>query len=203
MSKTIVIVGGGFASCHDHFFRTLPAARPRVRSAWYFSFSTTPLRLRASSQGKKLTMCKSFAVALAVVALPVVALAGNPSQDASKAAARKFEGTWQLVSAMTDGKPTPADVVSQIHIVIKDGKHSVFYKDQVLAEQIPFVIDARHIPYEATDTLPDGKQIKGIYKIDGDVLTSCVSQPGKDRPTEFASKPGTGQTLRIFKRAKP
>ena len=28
----------------------------------------------------------------------------------------------------------------------------------------------------------------------------CVAEPGKDRPSEFASKPGTGQTLRVFKR---
>jgi hypothetical protein len=58
-------------------------------------------------------------------------------------------------------------------------------------------------PNESTDTLPDGKTIKGIYKIDENTLTSSVAQAGKARPTEFASKPGTGRTLRVFKRAKP
>jgi uncharacterized protein (TIGR03067 family) len=175
------------------FSKYVPAADHVLDLRGFFDIATECARSFTESYPP---MCKSW-----IVALAVVVAAGNPSEDASEAAA-KFEGTWQLVSAVTDGKPTPADVVSQIHIVIKDGKHSVFYKDRVLAKQIPFVIDTARVPNEATDTLPDGKQIKGIYKLDGDTLKSCVAQPGKERPTEFASKPGSGHTLRVFKRTK-
>jgi uncharacterized protein (TIGR03067 family) len=136
-----------------------------------------------------------------LVSLLLLAGQNQPGKDTVKTA-RDFEGTWQLVSAITDGKPTPADIVSKIHVVIKDGKHSVYFKEEVLAHQIPFKVDTTRTPFEATDTLPDGKVIKGIYKLDDNTLTSCVAQPGKDRPTEFASKPGTGHTLRTFKRAK-
>jgi hypothetical protein len=43
-------------------------------------------------------------------------------------------------------------------------------------------------------------RLRGFYKLDGDTLTSCVAEPRKDRRSELASKPGTGQTLRVFKR---
>jgi hypothetical protein len=36
--------------------------------------------------------------------------------------------------------------------------------------QILFVVDVTRTPNETTDTLPDGKQIKGIDKLDADTL---------------------------------
>ena len=104
---------------------------------------------------------------------------------------------------MKDGKVTPEDVVKKVRVVIKGGKHSVYFGDEVAAKEIPFTVDPTKNPKTTVDTLPDAKEIKGIYKLDGDTLTSCVAEAGKDRPSEFASKPGSGHTLRVFKRGKP
>jgi uncharacterized protein (TIGR03067 family) len=53
-------------------------------------------------------------------------------------------------------------------------------------------IDADAKPFATIDLVIDdgpeeakGKTSKGIYKIDGEKLTLCVSAPGKDRPKEF------------------
>lgn len=81
---------------------------------------------------------------------------------------------------MRDGKETPDDVVSKIRVVIKDDKHSVYFGDDVVGKEIPFNIDATKKPKETTDTLPDGKTIRGIYMLDGDTLTSCVVEPDKE-----------------------
>jgi len=134
---------------------------------------------------------------LALLCLTTPVLAADANDELAK-----FTGTWQLVSAVRDGKQTPEDVVSKIRVVIKDGKHTVHFGDEAVVKEIPFTVDAMKEPKETTDTLPDGKTIKGIYKLDGDMLTSCVAEPDKDRPKEFASKAGSGHTLRVFKRVK-
>ncbi len=118
----------------------------------------------------------------------------------SKIELAKFNGTWQLVSAVTDGKEMAAETVKNIRVVIKDGKHTVYLAQTVLAKEIPFTIDSTRVPKTTIDTLPDGKKIKGIYKLEGETLTSCMAAPEQDFPTEFSSKPGSGYSLRVFKR---
>ena len=67
----------------------------------------------------------------------------------------------------------------------------------------PFTIDLTRKPKETTDTLPDGKQIKGIYELDGDTLKWAANEPGKtDRPKEFESKEGSERLLLTLKRDK-
>jgi uncharacterized protein (TIGR03067 family) len=137
------------------------------------------------------------------IALAIKVAVSVADKDTAKAEMKKLEGTWQLLSAVKDGKETPAEVVKEIRVVIKGDKHTVYFGDEVAAKEISFAVDPTKDPKTTVDTLPDGKEIKGIYKLDGDTLTSCVAEAGKDRPSEFASKPGSGHTLRVFKRVKP
>jgi uncharacterized protein (TIGR03067 family) len=126
-----------------------------------------------------------------------------PAADAStEEEMARLEGTWQLVSAETDGKRLPDEQAKQIRVVIKGGKHTVYFGDKAVAEGIAFTIDPGKRPKQVEDTLPDGRKVRGIYELDGEALRSCVAAPDKERPTAFTGKAGSGCTLRVFKRVK-
>ncbi len=145
-------------------------------------------------------MRSTCVIAFAIAAIVSVVSA---EEDLAKAELAKFEGTWQLVSAISDGARADEETVQKIRVIIKGNKHSVFFGDEPIAKDIPFKINPSATPKTTDDTLPDGRIIRGIYKLDRDTLTNCVNKPDQERPTEFASKAGTGHTLRVFKRMKP
>jgi uncharacterized protein (TIGR03067 family) len=119
---------------------------------------------------------------------------------AVKDALAQLAGTWQRVHATTDGKPTPTNMTATTRVVIKNSTHTVMVGDQIVAHHIRFRVDPTQQPIATTDFLPDGTTIKGICKIEGDTLTSCVAAVGQKRPRTFESTPGSGHTLRIFRR---
>jgi uncharacterized protein (TIGR03067 family) len=141
---------------------------------------------------------RSVYLAAAVVA----SLSAARADEAADAELKKFQGTWQLVSAESNGKKTPKEQADKVRVVIKGGKHTVYFDGKAVAKEVPFAIDPSKKPKEVTDTLPEDKTIKGIYELDGDTLRSCVAPAGKDRPREFSGKEGTGHTLRVFERVK-
>jgi uncharacterized protein (TIGR03067 family) len=131
------------------------------------------------------------------------------SKEMEKAIAvdlEKLQGTWQLTSAETDGQKAPEAQVKQIRVIIEKDHHTVMLGHQVVVHKVKFSIDPTTSPKSTEDTLDQepnkGKKIRGIYRVEGDSLTSCVGPIDGPRPTEFASKPGSGWTLRRYRRVK-
>jgi uncharacterized protein (TIGR03067 family) len=149
-------------------------------------------------------------MSILAAALLVMAAAKSPDETV-KAEMKKMEGTWRLVSAVSDGKPWPDDRVKAITIAIKadgtwvedDGKEKF---------EATFTVDPGKSPKTANFVNKSGK-MKGItcleiYEIDGDTMKMCfVSVPTgkestKERPSKFASEAGSGHYLCVMKREK-
>ena len=101
---------------------------------------------------------------------------------------------------------TPGEVVAKIRVVIAGKTHSVFLGDRELAHDVTWDVDPTTDPRSTTDTItegPDkGKQIRGIYRLEGDVLTSCVGAVGGPRPVEFARRRAAARSPAVFRRVK-
>lgn len=115
-------------------------------------------------------------------------------------------GVWVAKSVERDGKSAPAEVVKSMRLT--------FQKDKVLIrgnfnsdreDEVPYKIDPKATP-KTWDFAPPGetKPILPIYEIKGDELKVCLrhaNSPG-GRPTEFTTKPQSGQILMVFQKQK-
>lgn len=120
---------------------------------------------------------------------------------------KELEGTWKLVSLEVNGKKaTQGDIKKEQRMVIEgdkfsstvDDKHSFKGTFKLDASKKPKTVDVA-----VTEGEFKGKTLLGIYEVSGDTLRACYAPPGKDRPTEFSSKEGSGNYLYAYKREKP
>lgn len=128
--------------------------------------------------------------------------------DDAKKEFKKFEGTWVLDSGERDGKKTADEDVKKSKIIMKDEETTLVTPHQS-AEAIKSTrkVDPSKKPAEVDMVRKvgpgAGQTIKGIYEFtDADHYRVCFAPPGKDRPTEFKTSPGSGHTLHVWKRSK-
>ncbi|HEX3151464.1 MAG TPA: TIGR03067 domain-containing protein [Gemmataceae bacterium] len=142
---------------------------------------------------------------LVVLASPVLLVADT--DDDVKKELKALEGSWKAVALEAGGKPLPKESVPDFTYVISvDGKATgKMPKGEYSATAIvnpkkdPKTIDNVHEsgPHK-------GKKQFGVYKLEGDKLTVCMTAPGAaetDRPKDFATK-DTAYVVFVFERTK-
>jgi uncharacterized protein (TIGR03067 family) len=139
-------------------------------------------------------------------AVAVLVLAGAATaQDEAKKEMAKLEGEWSMVSGAASGQELPEDAVKTGKRVARDGETTITIGGQVYLKA-KFSIDPtkkpKAIDYTMTEGPTKGKTHLGIYELDGDTVKFCFAAPGKERPTEFTAKEGSGHTLSVWKRDK-
>jgi uncharacterized protein (TIGR03067 family) len=117
-----------------------------------------------------------------------------------------LDGEWTMVSVTTDGQSVPEAIAKTGKRVAMNNETTVTIAGQ-LVMKATYTIDPTKKPktinYTMTDGPTKGQKQYGIYEIAGDTLRICFAPPGKKRPTEFAAKPGDGDTLTVWKMVKP
>lgn len=141
---------------------------------------------------------------IACLALALTATSRAAADDAKEIA--KFDGTWVGVSAIIDGTPMDPDECKRWADTIKGGKVVTTYNGKEVATATYKLIDTAKTPAQIDAVIESGplkgQTLKGIYKFDGERLVMCLADAGKDRPTTFESKKGSGVGLQTAEKAK-
>jgi uncharacterized protein (TIGR03067 family) len=158
---------------------------------------------------------RSIILSLFAGLLLVSGFAGcTPAKEESKTAGtaattsgddmKKCEGTWTLVSGEADGTPLPEDEIKNSTLVIAGDAYTVTLKGEGVkkgTQKLDPTKTPKQIDAQDTSGPTVGKNL-GIYEFlaNGDFRV-CFGAPGKDRPTEFATKPGSGHFMHVWHRA--
>jgi uncharacterized protein (TIGR03067 family) len=130
----------------------------------------------------------------------VLDLAGK-ERKAEKEVTGKLAGTWKVVSAEMDGKEVDEGVKATRWVIAgttftaklpQEGKGEFACKLGEADKRE--TIDVEVLRAER-DGGPKKRVYPGIYSLEGDTLKVCYALPGKERPTTFATKPGSGDSL--------
>ena len=138
--------------------------------------------------------------------LSIALFADAPKPAPDKAALAKLQGKWQLAGVEHGGKSAPAkDLVGQT-VEISGTRSTARDGDDIKDETEIVVLDTKGTPNQIDLKIiagdDKGKTLAGIWKLDGDKLSVCVPEAGKERPKAFEGKEGTGHTLLVFAKMK-
>ncbi len=106
------------------------------------------------------------------------------ADDAATAEQKKLSGTWKVKEGNADGMPLPEGAKATARLVIKDATFA--FAAAGMDKATTYAVD----PAKGTITIdpPKGetKTLRGLYKLDGDTLTLCVTD-GDKIPVKLAA----------------
>jgi uncharacterized protein (TIGR03067 family) len=114
----------------------------------------------------------------------------------------KFEGRWIVVSGTVDGD---AQDLKGDKVHLAKGKF-LLEEHNGEKQEGTYKVDTskkpRHIDFTPRQGRDKDKVFKGIFVLEGKLLTICLARPGDDRPSEASSKDGSGHILIILEPAE-
>ena len=145
-----------------------------------------------------------FVIGSFLAATAAIALAGDSKDEAVKRDRKRIEGTWRVVALEVNGSDVVHEAVEKLTVVNgSDGTWSLRSEGKEISKGISTFDPTKQpkaIDFTPTDGGGNGKRYLGIYDLGDKTRKLCFAQPGRDRPTEFSSIPGSEHILVIFER---
>jgi uncharacterized protein (TIGR03067 family) len=135
-----------------------------------------------------------------ILGLAVIVAAPAP-KEGKKADPPSLIGEWTIESMSLGGKPLPKQANDGPTTITftKEGTAVAVDKPGAKPDNVKFTHDPKASPMQIDLEEAPGMKMSGIYKIDGDTLTMCVSIMG-ERPKSF--DPSDSTMLMVLKRIK-
>jgi uncharacterized protein (TIGR03067 family) len=146
---------------------------------------------------------------LMMVGIVVLLGAAGAKDDVHKDELKKFQGTWVMESGEKDGQKLAAEDAKKSKIIFK-GKDCTVETPHQSKETIKAAVlklepgkKPKEISWKRSNGPDAGKEMLAIYEwIDNDQFRVCFAPAGKERPTEFGTKAGSGHFLHNWERVK-
>lgn len=139
------------------------------------------------------------------LALACTFLTGFDVPDATIQEHARLEGVWSFALVEVEGAKQP-DVPYDANriIILRGGSYIVVQGPRITWGVIK--LDASQTPKHFDSTVTNGPR-KGrttlaIYELEGDTCKFCASFRSQERPKSFATEPGSGLMLQVWKREK-
>lgn len=145
-------------------------------------------------------------IGLALVLAVPFPLAADDADDVKKEL-KTLEGKWKVVALEAGGQTLPKDSIPEFTFTVSaNGKSTA--KTAQSEDQATIAVDPKKTPRTIDNAhesgMYKGKKQYGIYKLEGDKWTVCMTAPGaaeSDRPKDFTTK-GSANVLFVFERIK-
>lgn len=145
-------------------------------------------------------------VGIFLASMARTAFADDARDEAIKKDRKQIEGTWRVITLEINGnKASEADARKITVVNGSDGTWSIRSEGKEISKGTSTIDPTKKLKtlnFIPTEGEGKGNQYLGIYELGEKTRKMCFAPPGKERPTEFASTPGSEHILVTFEREK-
>ena len=136
--------------------------------------------------------------------LATIALAADAKDDSIKKDRKQIEGTWKVVALEINGNKSGEEDAKKLSVVNgSDGTWSLLSEGREICKGTSTIDPTKKpktLDFTPTEGEGTGDHYLGIYELGESTRKMCFAPPGKQRPTEFSSTPGSEYVLVTFER---